>query len=78
EEGIEVRKYPLLSSSINESTPLLCLNEASIKSSIIKSLAIEVYIDDLHFETFRGDGMVVSTTTGSTAYNKSLSGAVVD
>ncbi len=78
EEGLEVRKYPLLSASINESTPLLCLNEASIKSSIIKSLAIEVYIDDLHFETFRGDGMVVSTPTGSTAYNKSLSGAVVD
>lgn len=78
EEGLEVRKYPLLSASINESTPLLCLNEASIKSSIIKSLAIEVYIDDLHFETFRGDGMVVSTPSGSTAYNKSLSGAVVD
>lgn len=75
---IEVRRYPLLEASINGGPPMLCLNECSVKSSIIKSLAIEVYINDFLFETFRGDGMVISTPTGSTAYNKSLSGAIVD
>lgn len=39
---------------------------------------MDVLIDDLHFETFRGDGMIISTPTGSTAYNKSVAGAVVD
>lgn len=78
EAGLEVRKYPLLEASINNSQAILCLNEVTIKSSIIKSIALEVYVDDFLFETFRGDGMVVSTPTGSTAYNKSLGGAVVD
>lgn len=78
EGKVEVRRYPLLEASINGGPPMLCLNECSVKSSIIKSLAIEVYIDGFLFETFRGDGMVISTPTGSTAYNKSLSGAIVD
>src|SRR5699024_472862 len=55
-----------------------CMNECTIRSNIIKTFAIDVYIDGLHLETFRGDGMVVSTPTGSTAYNKSLKGAIVD
>ncbi|KAF0819518.1 putative NAD kinase [Bacillus sp. ZZV12-4809] len=41
-------------------------------------MVIDVFIDDFHFETFRGDGMIVATPTGSTAYNKSVNGAVVD
>src|SRR5699024_8452364 len=49
-----------------------------IRSTIIKSIVIDVHIDDLHFETFRGDGLVVATPTGSTGYNKSTQGAVID
>ena len=45
---------------------------------MIKTLVLDVFIDDLHFETFRGDGMVIATPTGSTAYSKSLKGAVID
>lgn len=76
-EQIEVRKYPLIDVTV-DGTRFQCLNEVSIRSSIIKTFVMDVYIDDLHFETFRGDGMIVSTPTGSTAYNKSVEGAVVD
>ncbi|UOY90325.1 NAD kinase [Bacillus glycinifermentans] len=77
-EQIEVRKYPLIDVTVDGTNRFHCLNEVSIRSSIIKTFVMDVYIDDLHFETFRGDGMIVSTPTGSTAYNKSVEGAVVD
>ncbi|PLT27825.1 NAD kinase [Peribacillus deserti] len=77
-ENIEVRRYPALEVTLNGETSFYCLNECSIRSSVIKTFVIDVLIDDLHFETFRGDGMVISSPTGSTAYNKSINGAVVD
>ncbi|MCD7032759.1 NAD kinase [Metabacillus sp. GX 13764] len=78
EEQIEVRRYPLIDVKVDDTARFKSLNECSIRSGIIKTLVMDVYIDDLHFETFRGDGMIIATPTGSTAYNKSVSGAVVD
>ncbi|QED48939.1 NAD kinase [Cytobacillus dafuensis] len=77
-EQIEVRRYPTIEVTIDDQTSFYCLNEFSIRSAIIKTFVLDVLIDDLHFETFRGDGMVVATPTGSTAYNKSLRGSIVD
>ncbi|MDC3412663.1 NAD kinase [Aquibacillus sp. 3ASR75-11] len=77
-EELEVRRFPLIDVLINNETLFHCLNEASIRSAIIKTIVMEVYIDDMHFETFRGDGLIVATPTGSTGYNKSLNGAVLD
>lgn len=78
EEKVEVRRYPTIEVTIDEQTSFHCLNEFVIRSGVIKTFVIDVFIDELHFETFRGDGMVISTPTGSTAYNKSVKGAVVD
>ena len=77
-EQIEVRRYPTIEVSVDDRASFLCLNECSIQTPIIKTFVMDVFIDDFHFETFRGDGMIVSTPTGSTAYNKSVNGAVVD
>jgi NAD+ kinase len=77
-EQIEVRKYPTIEITVDNQTSFHCLNEFSIRSGIIKTFVMDVFIDDNHFETFRGDGMIIATPTGSTAYNKSVSGAVVD
>lgn len=77
-ELYEVRRYPLIDVTIDGQGTFPCLNEFSIRSSIIKTLVVEVFIDQLHFETFRGDGLIVATPTGSTAYNKSVNGSVVD
>lgn len=77
-EKIEVRKYPIISAAIDDTSTFYCLNELSIRSGIIKTFVMDVFIDDLHFETFRGDGIIVATPTGSTGYNKSVNGAIVD
>ncbi|WP_217586990.1 NAD kinase [Lentibacillus saliphilus] len=74
----EVRKFPVINVRVNGENTYECLNEASIRSTIIKTIVMDVYIDDHHFETFRGDGLIVSTPTGSTGYSKSTGGAVID
>ena len=77
-ENIEVRRYPTIDVSVDGQGTFTCLNEFSIRSSIIKTLVLDVFVDELHLETFRGDGLIVATPTGSTAYNKSVLGSVVD
>jgi NAD+ kinase len=77
-EEVEVRKNPTIEVSVNGEKPFYCFNECSIRSNVIRTFVIDVFIDDVYFETFRGDGLIASTPTGSTAYNKSLGGAIVD
>ncbi len=52
------------------------LNEATIVNPI-KTQVLNILIDDYEFEKFRGTGICLSTPTGSTAYNKSLRGAII-
>ncbi|GGF06068.1 NAD kinase 2 [Halobacillus andaensis] len=75
---LEVRRFPVIEARVNDEYSFHCLNECSVRSTLIKSIVIDVYIDDIHFETFRGDGLIVATPTGSTGYNKSINGSVVD
>jgi len=77
-DNFEVRRYPTVNVTIDGETSFHCLNEFSVRSSIIRTFVMDVFIDQLHFETFRGNGLLVSTPTGSTGYNKSLSGSIVD
>lgn len=53
------------------------LNEMRLENNR-HSQVIDVYINEEHLETFRGNGLCVSTPSGSTAYNKSIQGAVLD
>lgn len=77
----DVIDYPLLDVTINyreekESTKYLALNESSVKSPDV-TLVMDVELNGKHFERFRGDGLCMSTPSGSTAYNKALGGAIV-
>ena len=65
----------LLKAKIDE-RDIYALNEIRIESPF-HTLISEVYINGDYLETYRGNGLVVSTSLGSTAYNKSLGGAVI-
>ncbi len=60
----------------NKSIKYHCLNEATIINPIT-TLIIDVSVNGYHLEHFRGTGVCISTPTGSTAYNKSLSGSII-
>ena len=47
------------------------------RSSDFKTLKLKIEIDNEKLENFVGDGVVISTSFGSTAYNLSLGGAIV-
>lgn len=53
------------------------LNEVVIKAKNSKVIHLNVFIDRSHVEKFSGDGMLVSTASGSTGYNLSLGGALI-
>lgn len=74
-----VVEYPLLEVKVHTNTETdtyLALNEATIKSPDV-TLVMDVELNGTHFERFRGDGLCISTPSGSTAYNKALGGAII-
>ena len=54
-----------------------CLNDFVIKSNSSEIIHLDVYIDDNHLETFAGDCLIISTPSGSTAYNMSAGGSIM-
>ncbi|MCL2493915.1 MAG: NAD(+)/NADH kinase, partial [Clostridiales bacterium] len=54
------------------------LNEIVVRGADARLCHLEIYIGDSFIENFSGDGVVVSTPAGSTAYNYALGGSIVD
>ena len=61
-----------------EVTRTRVLNDAVInKSALARIIEIEAYLNQQFVNSFRADGLIVSTPTGSTAYNLSAGGPVI-
>lgn len=80
-QSFDIAEYPLLEMKIHqqglpEPERYLALNETTIRK-IEGSVVLDIDINGELFERFRGDGLCMSTPSGSTAYNKALGGAIV-
>ena len=69
-------KINLISS--NSKKEYSALNDIVIsRGSKIRVVNVEALINGNHFATYKGDGIVIATATGSTAYSLSLGGAIL-
>ncbi len=62
----------------NSDNSFYALNDVVItKIPLSRLLKFKIYIDDKYYNTFSGDGIIISTPTGSTAYSLSSGGPIV-
>jgi len=72
---IDSRSYMLIR---YEKREYYAFNDAVIsRGSTGKLLSIDTYINGVHSTAFRADGLILSTATGSTAYNLSAGGPIL-
>jgi NAD+ kinase len=55
----------------------VALNEITIQKADPSMITINVYVDDIYLNTYWSDGLIISTATGSTAYNLSVGGPIL-
>jgi len=55
----------------------VALNEVTVQKSGLSMITVNVYVDGVYLNTYRADGLIVSTATGSTAYNLSAGGPIL-
>jgi NAD+ kinase len=78
-DGFPVEKRMRLSFSTRDQYLGDALNEVLIVTSRpAKMLRFGIVVDNILSEEFRGDGILISTPTGSTAYSMSAGGPIVD
>lgn len=75
----EVTQLPKLRTCLNGKQTLLALNDVFLRNAHITSaVRYRVTIDDIeHFGEIVGDGLVVSTPFGSSAYYRSITNSVI-
>jgi len=55
----------------------VALNDITIQKADLNMISIKVFVDETYLNTYWADGLIVSTATGSTAYNLSTGGPIL-
>jgi len=71
-------KTTVLRADGSRTSPMFALNEVVVvKGSTERVLRLRCWADEDYIATYKADGLIISTPTGSTAYNLSAGGPVV-
>ena len=76
-----VQEISLLKANIhtnNYKSSMYAINEVVVKGDKSRTIHLSLDVNGKHIQNFSGDGMIISTPTGSTAYNYSAGGSIVD
>ncbi len=77
DNNYNVEKRMMLSATINNKE-YICLNEVNINNgNVSRMVKIGIDINDRFVDAFSADGLIISTPTGSTAYNLSAGGPIL-
>lgn len=63
--------------SHGNSQKIYAVNDIILKRKDMKTIHMDVYIASNHLEKISGDGLIISSPLGSSAYNKSAGGSLV-
>ena len=75
-----VEKIPLLKAicqTKRSKFTYYALNEFLYKGMLSHMIQFDVFLDKIYVEKFGGDGMMISSSVGSTGHNASLGGAII-
>ena len=62
----------------NFNSIMYAINEVVVKGDKSRTVHLTLDVNGKHIQNFSGDGMIISTPTGSTAYNYAAGGSIVD
>ncbi len=81
-QDYEIEERMLQKVIVNQDDTILgdyfSLNEVSVKSKCPRVLSLDVQIEGFKHGVYRGDGIIIATPSGSTAYSLSCGGPVID
>ena len=77
-----IENRTMLKADVASGNPMIdawpyALNEVAVHRSGAAMLGVDVVIDGIHLPTYWADGLVISTSSGSTAYSLSVGGPIV-
>ncbi|MBR0435591.1 MAG: NAD(+)/NADH kinase [Lachnospiraceae bacterium] len=78
-DDFSIEDRMMLKGEFEDGISRLSLNDVVIyRSGELRTISTDVFVDDQLLTTIKGDGVVVSTPTGSTGYSMSCGGPIID